>query len=168
MHYLKTFGSVFIMILALFVTGQAQQQSPNQGRQLKRKQQTKDINVSDSELEKFAKVQSKVKKMRQNTRQKMMSAVEEEGLNMREFSKIRKAQMSRDSVKQAQITDEQKEKYKKARKNMQRVQQQSQKKMKKEIQKSDMEMRRFKEIGRAVKQDEELQKKLKNMQKTDK
>lgn len=156
------------MILALFVTGQAQQQSPNQGRQLKRKQQTKDINVSDSELEKFAKVQSKVKKMRQNTRQKMMSAVEEEGLNMREFSKIRKAQMSRDSVKQAQITDEQKEKYKKARKNMQRVQQQSQKKMKKEIQKSDMEMRRFKEIGRAVKQDEELQKKLKNMQKTDK
>jgi len=181
MNYLKTFVSIVIMAMALTFTGQAQQkqkrsdrsyekkeQSPKQGQQLKRRQQSKDIEVSDSELEQFAKVQKEVRKMRQNTRKKMMSAVEEEGLTMKEFSKIRRARMSRDSAKQAQITDDQKKKYKNARKNMQRVQKQSQKKMKQKIQEKDMDIRRFKEISRAVKQDQELQKKMQKMQKADK
>jgi cell fate (sporulation/competence/biofilm development) regulator YmcA (YheA/YmcA/DUF963 family) len=40
--------------------------------------------------------------------------------------------------------------------------------MKRKIKESDMDVRRFKEIGRAVKQDQELQKKMQKMQKADK
>lgn len=194
MFSLQTITSIIALVAVLSFTGQAQQQEnqPNDRQHQQRQQQQPqqqqqqepqqrqqqapqqrqqapqqrggNTDVSDSELKKFAEIQNEVQEVREGTRKEMMSAVEDEGLDVNQFSKIRRAQMSGDSTAQAQVSDAELQKFKKAQEEMQKVQQKAQKKVQKKIEKSGISTQRFEEISTAVKQDRELQQKLQNMQ----
>ena len=168
MNYLKTLTSIFVLIVMVSFTGQAQEEKKQRNAERQRnvqRMQTADIDVKNKELKEFAEVHGQVRKVRQSTRKKMMSAVQEEGLDVKQFSKIRKAKMSKGSKEsQADISAEEEKKYERARKKMKKVQRNAQKRIQKEIKATDMSMKRYKEISMAVKQDKELQKKLRNIQ----
>lgn len=135
---------------------QDQQQMPGQPPQ----QQTTD--VSDAELQQFASVAEQIQVMNQEAQQKMVGAVEGEGLEVERFSEIQQAQQMPDQ--EVDATDEEMEKYNAALEELEEIQVQAQQDMQEKIQDEGMSEERYQEIGMALQSDPELQAKFQAMQ----
>ncbi len=116
--------------------------------------------VNDAELQKFVDVQTKIMKESEGVQQKMLKAIEDEGLTVERYKEIRMAEMSQ---KELQLTEKEKLGKKHIDKKMQDVQQELQEKQSKIIEGSELSIDRYKEIALAIQTNPQLQQKFRKL-----
>lgn len=130
--------------------------------------------VSDDELKKFADATKAAREVRQNARKEIEKAVNDGGMEMSRFRKImmqkrqqraqqQGQQQGQGSAQKVEVTPEEEQKLQKIQKDIMAVQQKTNKKMRKKIKDSGMEVKRYQEIRTAVQQSPELMEKLQTM-----
>ncbi|MFO7844332.1 MAG: DUF4168 domain-containing protein [Bacteroidales bacterium] len=147
MFKIKKLTSLFLTLLvsSTFVFAQAPQ-TPQ------------DTEVSDKELKTFASVFQQVQALDQKAQQDMVKAVQDEGLSVERFNEI--LQSEEDPSQDAKPTEEEKQQYENANKQIAGIQQKAQESMQKKIQDEGLSIQRYQEIAFAVQNSPELQEKL--------
>lgn len=147
-------AGISFMFLLMNVPAKAQLQNSPQ-------QQEQNTEVSDEELEKFAALQEEVEAQNQKGQQKMMKAVEEEGLDVQQYNQI--SQSTQQPNSEANVDEEKMEKFEKAREKVKSLQTETQQKIRNKIEEEGMNIQRYEEIYMAVQQDPDLQNKLEKL-----
>jgi len=154
--------NVFIhMLVAVFLmTGvagvQAQDFNPNQS------QQQKQIEVSDSELQTFAKIMQEVRKEQKSSQGVMLKAIKDNGLDVKRYQEIARAKRQGNDAK---MTSKEKKAYQAVQKVMKQEQQKMRQKMGSILKQYKMERRRYVRISRALQRDKQLQQRLSEIRK---
>ena len=117
-----------------------------------------DAEVTDAQLKKFADAYQSVQMANQEIQQKMVVAIEKEGLTPERFNELYEANM--DPEKEVEATDKEKVKQEAAMAAIQGIQESSQAQMEEKIKEKGLTMEQFQGIGAMVQQDPELQQKL--------
>ncbi len=124
-----------------------------------------DVDVSDEELKTMLTLEEEMRSMRMKTRRKMKSNVESSDLGRQRYMEIRRARRSGDEPAMSEEEEKQLEKLeaknKKAQENMK-------KKLKKKVEASDMEWKRFQKINEAVRKDRDTQKRYRKLKQEEK
>jgi len=145
----KLYSFILVFTMAASVAfAQVPQQMPQQ----------QDIDVSDGEINQFASVFVELQSMNQGVQQKMMSAVEEEGIEVQRFNQIMQAQQ--DPNKEVEANEEELQNFAKASQAVEQIQAKVQKEMEKVITENDLTVQRYQQIMMAVRTDTELQQRL--------
>lgn len=117
--------------------------------------------VSDSELKTFSGLAVKLNGINQNAQNKMMKAIEDNGMSLQRYQEIVKAKKKGEEI-------EMKEKEETAITNIQNAIRTTQGEMQKEIntlfEGSDMEKNRYIEINQSLSKDKELQERYRSLQ----
>jgi hypothetical protein len=143
----------FLGIAGLFAQLPQQPQQPQQ--------QPEATDVSDGEMEQFAAVFSEMQSLDQAIQQKMMGALQEEGIAAERFNEIMKAQQ--DPNEEVDASQEELEQFAAASQAIQKIQQDVQEDMQKIILDNDLTVERYQEIMMAVRSDPELQQALQSL-----
>ncbi|MCF8228479.1 MAG: DUF4168 domain-containing protein [Bacteroidales bacterium] len=114
--------------------------------------------VSDKELKQFASAFQQVQNVDQQAQQKMINAVEEEGLEVPRFNEILQAQQNPNQDTDA--TNEEIKKYESATKELKKIEGQAQQEMQEKIIEEGLTVPRYQEISAALQDSPELQEKL--------
>jgi hypothetical protein len=117
--------------------------------------------ISDTELMQFASAYTTVQSIQEQLQNKMVAAVQNEGLDVQKFNEILNAQQDPD--KEADASEEELEKFAAANKSIEQIQNQGQKDIEKVITDNKLTVPRYQEIMRAVQSDPELQTKLQKL-----
>ena len=117
--------------------------------------------ISDKEIEKFAFAIQEVATINQQTQQKMMTTVEEEGLAVQRFNEILQSQG--DPNTDAELKEGEKKKFEDASQKLGEIQTKAQTKMEEKIVEEGLTLTRYQEIAALVQSDPELQERLKNI-----
>lgn len=117
--------------------------------------------VTDAELQKFAQAYQSVQQANQVIQQKMVVAIEEEGLTPERFNELYEAKM--DPEKESDATEEESEKIDAAMVVIQEIQTASQEEMENKIKEHGLTMQQFQKIGAQIQQSPELQQKMQAM-----
>ncbi len=125
-------------------------------------QQQKNIEVSDQELQTFAKIMQEVRKEQKATQGVMLKAIKDNGLDVKRYQEIARAKRKGQN---AQMSDKEKKAYQAVQKVMKKEQQKMRKKMNSILQKYSMKRRRYVRISRALQRDKQLQKRLQELRK---
>lgn len=141
--------AVFILLSATTILAQ-QPQQPDQPAE-----------VSDAELKQFASAYTTVQSINQQLEQKMVSAIQKEGLDVQKFNEILNAQQDPDQ--EVDASEEELEKFAAAHKSIEQIQSQGQQDIQKVITDNKLTMPRYQEIMMAVQSDPELQEKLQEL-----
>jgi len=145
----KLYSLILIFTMAASVAfAQVPQQMPQQ----------QEIDVSDGEINQFASVFVELQSMNQGVQQEMMSAVEEEGIEVQRFNQIMQAQQ--DPNREVDANEEELQNFAKASQAVEQIQAKVQKEMEKVITKNDLTVQRYQQIMMAVRTDTELQQRL--------
>jgi len=153
--------------------GRQRQGQQRQGQQRQPMQQSaEDIEVSDEELKKFQDAQEEVSSVQEDSRSKMEAVVKDEGLSMERFQEISQKQMQQQQGQQGQqqqtqdldISDEEMEKFKKARQKIMDIQKSVQQNLMEAVKDAGLSPQRYQEISRAMRSDKELQQRFQSMQ----
>lgn len=145
----KLYSFILVFTMAASVAfAQVPQQMPQQ----------QDIDVSDGEINQFASVFVELQSMNQGVQQEMMSAVEEEGIEVQRFNQIMQAQQ--DPNKEVEANEEELQNFAKASQAVEQIQAKVQKEMEKVITENDLTVQRYQQIMMAVRSDTELQQRL--------
>lgn len=154
MIHLKKFTSLLIILLmgSSFMHAQIQQ-----GGQMQQKQVESD--VSDEEVKQFTEAFKSIQEIDQKTQQKMVSSVQEKGLDVQRFTEMQQAEQ--DPAAEVEATDEELENYNSASKELKKIQKEAQGKMEAEIKDKGLSLTRYQEIAEMVNKDPELQEKIK-------
>ena len=145
----KLYSFILVFTMAASVAfAQVPQQMPQQ----------RDIDVSDGEINQFASVFVELQSMNQGVQQEMMSAVEEEGIEVQRFNQIMQAQQ--DPNKEVEANEEELQNFAKASQAVEQIQAKVQKEMEKVITENDLTVQRYQQIMMAVRTDTELQQRL--------
>lgn len=114
--------------------------------------------ISDTEMEQFAGVFVELQSLNQQIQQKMVTAVQEEGIEVQRFNEIMNAQQ--DPNQEVDATEEELETFAAAGQAIQQIQQGAQQDMQKVITDSELSLDRYQSIMAAVQTDADLQQKL--------
>jgi len=145
----KLYSLILIFTMAASVAfAQVPQQMPQQ----------QEIDVSDGEINQFASVFVELQSMNQGVQQEMMSAVEEEGIEVQRFNQIMQAQQ--DPNREVDANEEELQNFAKASQAVEQIQAKVQKEMEKVITKNDLTVQRYQQIMMAVRTDTELGQRL--------
>ncbi|MFN2262045.1 MAG: DUF4168 domain-containing protein [Psychroflexus sp.] len=117
--------------------------------------------VSDADLEKFADAYMALQQDNQQVQQKMVTAIEGEGLSAERFNEIHQASMDPNSESDASA--EEKKQHEAALAQVEKIQEGNQKKMEKKIKEKGLTMEKYEAIGAKLQQDPEMQQKLQAM-----
>ncbi|MCC5916801.1 MAG: DUF4168 domain-containing protein [Cryomorphaceae bacterium] len=117
--------------------------------------------VSDEELQKFVEALQKIQPMSNDAQQKMMEAVQDAGMEPQRFSEIMSAQQMPDG--DADVSADEQEKYEKAQEAIQKVQEDMQVVMQKEIESTGLTVEEYEAIMMTVQQDQDLLVKVQGM-----
>ncbi len=117
--------------------------------------------VSDQELENFLTVNQKMQSVQIETQKKMHTVISEEGLSPKRYDEIARSQM--DKSKNADASEEELQKAQKASNRMQTLQQQMHTKGAEVIQEEGLTPVRYQQIGMAIQQKPELQKRYQQL-----
>ena len=150
--FIQLLTVVFLSSVSMGV--QAQEFNPNKGQQ-------QDIEVSDSELEKFVEVSKALQQEQKSSQSVMIQAIKENELGMKRFQEITRAQRQGNEV---DMTEREKKAYQAVKEVMKKEQQKMRKKMRTILKDHAMDRRRYVQISRALQNDQELQQRLKAMQ----
>lgn len=115
-------------------------------------------NVSDADLEKFAQAYQSVQQSNQQIQQKMVAAIEDEGISADRFNAIYQAKM--DPEQEVDATDDEMEKQEAAMAKVEAMQQSSQKEMEDKIKEKGLTMQQFQDLGAKIQNSPELQQKM--------
>ncbi len=114
--------------------------------------------VTDTEMEQFAGVFVELQTMNQQIQQEMMTAVQEEGIEVQRFNEIMNAQQ--DPNKEVDATQEELELFAAAGQAIQKIQRSAQQDMQKVITDSEISLNRYQSIMAAMQNDAGLQQRL--------
>jgi len=117
-----------------------------------------DSEVSDADMKLFASAFQQVQAVNQQVQNKMVGAIQEEGLDIQKFNEIQQA--SQAEGEESDISEEDMAKYQKSIQAIQAVQQEAQQQMKKAIEESGLAVEKYQNIMRAVQEDPAIQAKL--------
>lgn len=115
-------------------------------------------NVSDADLEKFAQAYQSVQQSNQQIQQKMVAAIEDEGISADRFNAIYEAKMNPE--KEVDATDDEMEKQEAAMAKVEAMQQSFQKEMEDKIKEKGLTMQQFQDLGAKIQNSPELQQKM--------
>lgn len=115
-------------------------------------------NVSDADLEKFAQAYQSVQQSNQQIQQKMVAAIEDEGISADRFNAIYQAKM--DPEQEVDATDDEMEKQQAAMAKVEAMQQSFQKEMEDKIKEKGLTMQQFQDLSTKIQNSPELQQKL--------
>ncbi|MGM0620653.1 MAG: DUF4168 domain-containing protein [Bacteroidota bacterium] len=147
----KLYSLILVFTMAASVAiAQVPQQMPQQQQQ--------EIDVSDGEINQFASVFVELQTMNEGVQQEMMSAVEEEGIEVERFNQIMQAQQ--DPNQDVDANEEELQNFAKASQAVEQIQAKVQKEMEKVITENDLTVERYQQIMMAVRSDAELQQRL--------
>lgn len=124
-------------------------------------QEQAQIEVSDEELGKFADAYKQMQVIGQQAQQQMVSAVEDEGMDIKRFNEIHQATM--DPAKENDATPEEMEMHKKVVEKLDTMQKGFQDQVTKIVEDQDLDMDRYQQIATALQTDTELQQRLQKM-----
>ena len=114
--------------------------------------------ISDTEMEQFAGVFVELQTMNQQIQQKMITAIQEEGIEVQRFNEIMNARQDPD--KELDATEEELTTFAAAGQSIQQIQQNAQQDMQKVITDSELSLNRYQAIMAAVRNNTGLQQKL--------
>jgi len=153
---MKRIQVITMMTMALLMVGgltAKAQVNPNSGQQ-------QSIEVSDSELQTFAKIMQKVQQEQKNSQGKMLKAIKDNGMEVQRYQEIARAQRQGQDV---EMTEKEEKAYQAIQQVMKQEQQKMNQKMQSILQQHQMERRRYIQISRALQRDKELQKRLQEL-----
>ena len=153
---IKKMTSVFtVLLLAVFTMSlNAQTVTPQQQQQ--------GGEISDADLQKFAKVSKGIREMQKSGQADQKKIVKDHGMKVSRFSEISRAKQSGQDV---EMTAEEEAKYKKISQKLQEYNKQHQQKAMDILKKHNMQKQKYMQIRQKLRQDKELQKRLKAIQK---
>ncbi|MFW6227254.1 MAG: DUF4168 domain-containing protein [Bacteroidota bacterium] len=114
--------------------------------------------VTDQEIKQFAAAFQKVQEVDQQTQQKMIKAIQDEGIDVQRFNEIQQAQQ--DPNQEVDATSEEMNKYESVSKELEQIQGQAQQKMQEIITEEGLTIQRYQEVAAAIQASQELQQKL--------
>jgi hypothetical protein len=114
--------------------------------------------VTDAEIKSFAAVFTEIQVINQEAQQTMVDAITEEGMEIQRFTEIHQAMQMPDQ--QIDLSDDELQKFENANGEIEKIQAQSQQKMEKVIVDEGLTLNRYQEIGAALQNDPELQRKV--------
>ncbi len=139
-------------------TGQKQQMQPGQMPGQQQPQQGQKLEVSDAELKKFANAAQQVQMLSQQSQQQMVSAVQEEGLDIERFNEIHQAQQN--PQQKSNATDAEMKKFTAAMNQIQTIQNNTISKIQQKISDNGLTENRYQQISQAMQTDTSLQQRL--------
>lgn len=145
----------FILVLSLVIGGTALAQVPAQEGEA-------NLDVKDSELEEFADVYQQLMERNQEVQQEVVGMIEDEGLSIETYQKMREADMNPDANVE-DVSDDDKEKKEKIDGKIKELEPKIQKEQEEIIEKSDLGSDRYNEIAMALQNDEDLQQKIQSI-----
>lgn len=117
--------------------------------------------ISDKEIEQFASAVQEVAAINQQTQQKMVNTVEEEGLAVQRFNEI--IQSQQDPNKETELKDGEKKKFENVNRRLEEMQVKAQSKMEEKIIDEGLTLKRYQEIATLVQNDPDLQQRIKEI-----
>ncbi|MDA3818482.1 MAG: DUF4168 domain-containing protein [Prolixibacteraceae bacterium] len=114
--------------------------------------------VTDAELAKFAEAYKKVQTISQESQQKMINVVKEEGLEVQRYNTIMKSQQNNEQG--IQVSDVELEKVQAINGQLKEIDTKANKKLQKSITDNDITVTRYQEIMASLQSDQQLQMKL--------
>ncbi len=141
------------LLLAAFSTPVVQAQTEQQSQQ---EQVQKEI--SDQELEKFARVFQELRMKSSDVQQKMGEAIQQEGMEIQRFNQIYEAR--NDPAVQLETTTEEDEQFRRISSQLEKMQKSFEEDKKEAIAREGMTEERFEKIARQLETDEALQQRL--------
>lgn len=162
MYYRLVTLSIMMLFFITSYSAVNAQQPPAQQPPVQ--QNVPDIDVSEGELEKFVNAVDEVKDLQKNSQEKMINAIESEGLDANRFVQINNLQMNPEAEGSGDISDEEMESFKKAKEKVDKMQKEMQDKQVKAIEDQGIDVQRYVEIAQAAQADPELRQKIQKMQ----
>lgn len=139
---------------------QPQQQPPAGQQQMPgQMQQTQDLEVSDSEIEKFVKAAQEVQTINMQMQKDMGKAIQDEGMKTQRFNEIHKSQQSPQGG-QTNASDQEMQKYRNILETLKKKQSGIQQDMRKAIKSAGLSLQRYQQIARSAQKDSALMKRL--------
>jgi len=126
------------------------------------------LEVSDTELIKFAKALHKLQAIQDSTQQEMVAAIESTGLDLETYNKVMRERQNVESMEDVDASEKVKEQVQGAYREIRVIQISQEQKVSEIIQEEGLESDRFREILQSVQQDPELRKRLQGLNYEDK
>ena len=122
--------------------------------------QTDSKEVSDSELANFAEVFQEIQGISKESQDKMVKAIEDEGLDLQRYNAIGEAQRSGDE--EVEVTEEEIEKLQAINSQLTKINSETSETIDKKLSANNLTFERYQEILQSIQQDEELKIKLRD------
>ena len=116
--------------------------------------------VSDSELASFAEVFQEIQAISKQSQDKMVKAIEDEGLDLQRYNAIGEAQRSGDE--EVEVTEEEIEKLHAINSQLTKINSETSETIDKKLSANNLTFERYQEILQSIQQDEELKIKLRD------
>ncbi len=161
--YLSIFvGATASALMFAAAPSMAQQQAPQEGEQpTMPQQQQADIDVSQEELERFAKAFDSVQDIQKQAREEMTNIIEQQNLSIEEYNQLfRQQQQGAEAGEEMDVSQDKLERFKAADSKIDELEKQAQSDIEDAISNQGLEVDRFEEILMGVQQDPELQQKV--------
>lgn len=167
-HFLK-YLSIFALTITLLgcqddssdETAQQKTTQQQQGQQAgpmgQMQQQVPDVDVSDEEAATFADAAMNAQKIQIEAQKKMISLIEDEGLDIETYQKIARSKQMGQSADSGDFTNSEMDKFDAATSSIQEIQPEIREDVTSAIEETGMKMKRFQDISRAAQQDSALQ-----------
>lgn len=144
----------FFFLFSVMGTFAVSAQTP----QMPQPQQQK-VEVSDSELSKFANAFQAIRMINQEAQQEMMQTVQEAGMDIQKFNEIHQAAM--DPAVEVEVSAEEQKKHQEITSDLEKMQVTFQEQMEEVIEEQDLTIQRYEQIAMGLQNDPELQERLK-------
>lgn len=117
----------------------------------------------DSELQKFAEVMKKIQAVQTESNQEIESAFSDSSMSKQRFNSLYQARKSENKQKAADETTAETKEFNKLAKQIQTIQQKSQKQMVETVRNNDMTVQKFNQIVKAMRSNPELGQRIQQM-----
>lgn len=146
----------FLLTVTMMGGTAAFAQTPQLPQQQQQQQQK--VEVTDAELNKFAKAFQGIRVIGQKSQQEMVQVVQNEGMKVERFSKIHEATLN--PQMKVEATEEEKAQHKKITSKLEDMQVSVKEQMEEVITKSGLSLERYEQIAMGLQSDRELQQRL--------
>ncbi len=155
-------GALVALFMAGSFAGEAQVSQDDQSNTQQQavpqlNQGAQQIDVSDADLDKFAKAYPQVQQENQKAQKKMAGVIEGEGMELQRFNEIQRAKMQN---KEADVTKDEEKQVKKITSKLDKLQPELQKKVQGAATSTGLSIEKFQKIAIAIQSNPDLQKKL--------
>lgn len=155
-------SSVFALLLAGSVSAQETQAPESQPQTQEAPQSAPTTEVSQSELEQFARAIPQLQEIEQTAQQQVAQLIQESGLSTERFGEIYQSQQS-GATPGTEVTEEEQQSYEAASTKLESLKQEIRSQQEEVLQAEGLEPQRFSEILVAVNQDPALQRQVRDL-----